>query len=67
MEDIASIAGAVERLRPDRLVLFGTDAGLLNFTRNGSNETNRSTREFLKGVVPNQATDRVGKLLQRIQ
>jgi hypothetical protein len=67
MEDIASIAGAVERLRPDRLVLFGTDAGLLNFARNGSNETNRSTREFLKGVVPNQATDRVGKLLQRIQ
>jgi len=49
MQDASAIAATVKSIGADRLVLFGLDAGVLNYRRNGSNPTNATTVQFLQG------------------
>jgi hypothetical protein len=49
MQNVSAMAEAVKSLGADRIVLFGIDAGAINFARNGANPTNASTVQFVTG------------------
>jgi hypothetical protein len=64
MQDVSAIAGTVNTVRPDRLVLFGLDAGVINFVREGSNPTNATTQQFMS--KQKQTIEEIGQLDQQL-
>jgi hypothetical protein len=66
MQNLTNIAAVVERMAPNRIVLFGTDAGLLNLSRHGENDANRSTRRFVPNAIISETIRRNERLLSVI-
>jgi hypothetical protein len=67
MQDIGSIAETVQRIHPSRLVLWATEAAVLNKERSGANITNETALEWLSSQ-PNSPLEstHVHLLLTRI-
>ena len=66
MNDIASIEATIEKIMPSRLVLFGTDAGIINLARTGENPTNETTRRFISKDRRSEEGARAINLLKQI-
>jgi len=62
MQNVSAMAETVKSLGADRIVLFGIDAGAINFARSGSNPTNASTVQFV--TAQGKSADAVGHLVE---
>lgn len=60
MQNIAALAHIFRDLHPQRLVLFGLDAGSVNDIRHGPNATNKSAIRWMAGRP--QSLEELGKL-----
>jgi len=64
MQDIPSLAKVINNVGPDRLVLFGLDAGVINYAREGSNPANAMTVRYMS--KQNKTIEEIGKLDQEL-
>jgi hypothetical protein len=47
IQDLSAVSETLKEIGADRLVLFGIDAGAINFARNGANPANASSVQFI--------------------
>ena len=64
MQDFPAVAKAMRAVAADRLVLFGLDAGAVNYVREGANPSNATTVQFMS--KQNQTIEQIGQLDQQL-
>jgi len=68
IQDLSAVSETLKETGADRLVLFGIDAGAINFARNGGNPANASSVQFItnQGKSVEATGQQVAHLLQLV-
>jgi hypothetical protein len=66
MQDASAIAEAIRKISPNRLVLFGTDAGILSQSREGESPSNASSRSFVPQALHETSVKRLNRVLDAL-